>query len=893
MSATRLRGVRLLGGTADAPALITPDRTVSHGELAELVAARCVELGTERQLMFLTMSAHIEPIVTYLAALEAGHPVLLLAPGAPDHTAELIARFDPDVIAAGATDEFELRWRHTTPRHNLHPDLAMLATTSGSSGRPKLVRLSQLNVESNAHAIAEYLSLTATDRAITALPLHYCYGLSVLNSHLASGASVVLTEASVSDERFWDLAAEHRITSLAGVPYTFDLLDAAGFWERSIPSLRYLTQAGGRLGPERVRRYAELGAERGVDLFVMYGQTEATARMAFLPPALACTAAEAIGKPIPGGCLRIDQPNENGIGEVCYSGPNVMMGYADAPADLARGREIQELRTGDLGRCRDDSLFEIVGRASRFSKVHGVRRDLDALERSALEAGVTVTLASDDTALYGFVGSDREALLAQPLLCRLASLPPHAVRCFALDELPRTAAGKIDYPAMVRYAHEIDHLNQMDGPAAAAADHTAAAIRTRYAAILGRASVTDDDSFTSLGGDSLSYVEASLQLEAVLGPGRRPADWPTRSIHQLAELARPANATSGRQADVDANQHLDLTAGREPEASGVRRLLSRPRTATSASASRPTWVHLESSIVIRTLAIVLITGTHAGAFMLQGGAHTLLVVAGFNLARFGLTDVGDRARRMFGSVARIAIPSVVLIALFSALGAGYDLRTMLLVQSFAPDIATFNTQSRFWFIEVLVWSSLAIATLVAVGAISRLERRGPLRFAWAVFGVALLARVVSEQVMVEPSNRMAVLGAVWFIALGWVIAKSQTRLQRAAASVATVVTVWGFFDNPQRELIVICLVLVLTWVPTIPVPGAFRGAIVRVITVIANASLFIYLLNFQVLLAFGPDIRWLKAVVMIAAGVAAWQGYTWLLGVLRRHRRTGDCVDNR
>ncbi|HEU5223847.1 MAG TPA: AMP-binding protein [Candidatus Lumbricidophila sp.] len=874
MPATTVRGVRLLAGEADAPALIAPDRSVSYGELAALVTARIAELGTERRLVFLTMSAHIEPIVTYLAALEAGHPVLLLAPGATDQADALIARFDPDVVAAGATDEFELRWHHATPRHHLHPDLAMLATTSGSSGTPKLVRLSQRNVDSNAHAIGEYLGLTAADRAITALPLHYCYGLSVLNSHLAVGASVVLTDASVSDERFWDLAAAHRITSLAGVPYTFDLLDAAGFWERSIPSLRYLTQAGGRLAPERVRRYAELGAERGVDLFVMYGQTEATARMAFLPPALACTAAGAIGQPIPGGCLRIDRPNEHGVGEVCYSGPNVMMGYADAPADLARGRDIHELRTGDLGRCRDDALFEIVGRASRFAKVHGVRRDLDALERGALEAGISVTLASDDTALYGFVGSDREASLAHPVLCRLASLPPHAVRCLPLDALPRTESGKVDYPALLRYAREVDALRRGDDRPAGASDGAAAAIRTRFAAILGRANITDDDTFTSLGGDSLSYIEASVQLERVLGPGRRPADWPARSIRELAARAAPAMSTI-----YPASASLTSSM---PNVESV---------ATERPAKRPTWAHLESSIVIRTLAIILISGTHAGAFVLQGGAHTLLAVAGFNLARFGLIDGEGRARRMFGSIARIAIPAVVLIALFTALGAGYDLRTMLLVQSFAPDIATFNTQSRFWFIEVLVWSNLAIAVLIAVSAVSRLERRGPLRFAWAVFGVALLARVISEQVMLEPSNRMAVLGAAWFIALGWVIAKSQTRLQRAAASLAAVVTVWGFFDNPQREAIVIGLVLVLTWVPTIPVPGAFRGAIVKVITVIANASLFIYLLNFQVLLAFGPDIRWLKAVVMIAAGVALWLAYTRLLGWLRRHR--ADAADLR
>src|SRR5690606_5321492 len=129
---------------------------------------------------------------------------------------------------------------------------------------------------------------------------------------------------------------------------------------------------GGRLAPERVRKVAELGRARGWDLVVMYGQTEATARMAYLPPELVLVEPSAIGRPIPGGSLRIDQPDATGVGELVFTGPNVMLGYAETPADLARGRDVRELRTGDLGRVDEHGLLHVVGRRSRFAKLFGL-----------------------------------------------------------------------------------------------------------------------------------------------------------------------------------------------------------------------------------------------------------------------------------------------------------------------------------------------------------------------------------------------------------------------------------------------------------------------------------------------------------------------------------------
>ncbi|MDO5712781.1 MAG: AMP-binding protein, partial [Micrococcales bacterium] len=269
----------LVRGEPQDTALIIDVQHISYAELGARVDGRAEELGATRRLVFLEVSNDVESVVTYLACLQAGHPVLLAAPGDAAKHPDLFERYRPDVVQAkgGA-------WRELFPgsRHDLHPDLAVLLSTSGSTGSPRLVRLSQRNLTENAASIAEYLQLRPTDRGITTLPLNYCYGLSVLNSHLSVGAAVVLSELSVADECFWTLVEETGVMGFAGVPYTFELLEASGFADREIVSLRYLTQAGGRMEPNRVRAYAELGQRGGWDLYVMYGATEATARMAYL-----------------------------------------------------------------------------------------------------------------------------------------------------------------------------------------------------------------------------------------------------------------------------------------------------------------------------------------------------------------------------------------------------------------------------------------------------------------------------------------------------------------------------------------------------------------------------------------------------------------------------------
>src|SRR5215207_4867976 len=340
----------------DRPALVDSDdtsRTLTHGELSSRVADAAATLppaATGRRLVQVPLTAEVDVIVGYLAVLLAGH-VALVTSGRAD---TITAHYRPD-LRLRRDGRFDTVSRH--PQHLLHPDLALLLSTSGSTGSPKLVRLSHDNVASNAESIAEYLSISAADRSATTMPMFYCYGLSVINSHLLRGAGLVLTDLSVVDPCFWELFRRHEATAFAAVPYTFELLERVGFADMELPKLRYVTQAGGRLAPADVQRYSELGQRRGWDLFVMYGQTEATARMAYLPPRLAADNPGTIGMAVPGGSFRIDPVPGLEHGELVYSGPNVMLGYAEHPEDLAAGRTVGELRTGDLARKHPNGLY--------------------------------------------------------------------------------------------------------------------------------------------------------------------------------------------------------------------------------------------------------------------------------------------------------------------------------------------------------------------------------------------------------------------------------------------------------------------------------------------------------------------------------------------------------
>jgi acyl-CoA synthetase (AMP-forming)/AMP-acid ligase II len=807
-------------------ALHTATGTVSHAELAGRAAELAGDvLGPTRRLVLIEGTNTPESVTAYLAALQHGHVALLVPHDRPAQLRQMVDAYDPDVVLCQGDDGWLADQRRRGTAHDLHPDLALLLSTSGSTGSPKLVRLSHDNLRANAASIASYLRLTPEDRAATSLPLHYCYGLSVVNSHLLTGAGLVLTEDSVVDECFWQRFESAGATSIAGVPYTFDLLDHSGFAERDLPTLRYVTQAGGRLGPDRVRAWAELGQQRGWEFVVMYGQTEATARMAYLPAELAASRPEAIGVAIPGGFLRLEPVAEAGpgVGELVYEGPNVMLGYAESPADLSEGRTVDALRTGDLARI-SDGLVEIVGRRSRHAKVFGLRLDLDRIE-SAVTARVPhaeVRCLAVDDVLHAFTTRRRSSTRVRAELSEVCGLPTSAVRVHTVAELPRTATGKPDHAALERQARLLatPPAREADDP-----DPTATSLRDEFALVLGRPDAAVSDSFVSLGGDSLSYVELATRLGRRLD--RLPPGWHTRTI---AELAAPSPTDTPSR----------------------RRRLGRP---------------MDTTVALRALCILLIVGTHANVFTLVGGAHLLLAVAGYNFARFQLADVPRTARIRNGLVAaaQVVVPSALFIGAVAVITGDYDLPTALFANGLLGS-DTWTLDWQFWFLEALVWTSLGAVALMAVPALDRLERRTPFAFAGVLLLATLALRFAWTGVEAGATERYTPGVVLWCFVLGWVAARARTVRQRVAALVAAAGAYAGFFGDLEREVLIVAGVAALLWLPTVRVPRLLAPAV----TALAGASLFVYLTHWQVYPHLEMDYPVLALLASLAVGVAYW-----------------------
>ncbi|MGW7286111.1 AMP-binding protein [Streptomyces sp. NPDC054847] len=829
-----------LAAHGEATAVITADGRISYAQLADRVAVMARRLGSRRRLVMLVGANALDALVIHLAALAAGHP-LLLAPGGHDEAVKsLIDAYDPDVVAHPEGSAWVLDERRPASVHDLHTDLALLLSTSGSTGSSKLVRLSHENLQANAESIADYLGIRDTDRAATTLPLHYCYGLSVVHSHLLRGAGLILTDLSVADTCFWELFRTHRGTTLAGVPYTFDLLDRVGFASMELPHLRYITQAGGRLTPDRVKRYAAMGRSAGWELFVMYGQTEATARMAYLPPHLAETHPAAAGIPIPGGSFRLrplpDQPEEN-TGELVYTGPNVMLGYAHTPEDLRLGRTVHELHTGDTARRTTEGLYEITGRLSRFTKILGLRIDPQQIEAMLARDGVTALCTGDDEALsVAAVGTDTStARRIRTLVADECGLPARAVHVHIVADLPRLPTGKPDYRAVRALSH----------PAAAARTEGTLPRGDRpedlcrlYAEVLDRTDVTANCSFVSLGGDSLSYVEMSLHLEERLG--HLPDHWHTTRIKDL-------------------------------RASGPSDRPSRTR-------------RLETSVALRALAIFCIVGSHIHVFGVKGGAHVLLAVAGYNFARFHLTtaDRRVRVRRIWTSITRVALPSMTWIGFVLLLNDDYTLANLFLLDSvFGPE--DLKTGMHFWFIEALVYILIAVVALICLPVADRVERRFPYALPMSLAALGLLTRydLVGLPHRTEMPDAVTVF---WLFALGWAAAKADNVRRRLLVTAAALATVPGFFPgDPGREAIILAGFLLLVWVPTLP----SRERLNQLAGLLATSSLYIYLTHWQIFPLIDGFSRHLAFLAALLFGIVYAIGVSRLMKVLHALRHGG------
>ncbi len=341
----------------------------------------------------------------------------------------------------------------------LYEELGLLLTTSGSTGSPKFVRQSYTNVLNNAQSIVKYLELDSSERPITTLPMNYTYGLSIINSHLLVGATILVTEKGIMQKEFWAFFKEAEATSFGGVPYTYEMLDRLRFYRMQLPTLRTMTQAGGKILPELHEKFAKYAEEQGKKFVVMYGQCEATARMGYLPPEKAVEKKGSMGVAIPGGKFHLIDVDGKDIkdpfitGELVYEGKNVTLGYAECGEDLIKGDERNGiLETGDMAQFDEDGYYYIVGRKKRFLKIYGNRVNLDEIDRMVkTEFDIEMASAGVDDHMYIFVTDSNFSESVREFVINKTRLNPAAFKVIVIDDIPKNDAGKTLYKELSKY----------------------------------------------------------------------------------------------------------------------------------------------------------------------------------------------------------------------------------------------------------------------------------------------------------------------------------------------------------------------------------------------------------------------------------------------------------
>ena len=440
-------------------------KRITYGSLDDEVNG-IANIFSSKCLVFNLCNNEFESVVGYLAFIKSKVVPVMLDINIQDWAFEnLYHLYQPEYIWAnnkrikkdwgnpifsyGEYSLIKTIYLNSSPINN---NLAILLATSGSTGNPRLVRISYENIRSNTESIIKFLEISKDDVAITNLPINYSYGLSILNTHLNVGGAVVITNSSMLEKKFWSLVENYGVTGMGGVPYSYTILKRLNFRKMNLPSLKKLTQAGGKLSSELVKEFLEICREKEIKFYVMYGQTEATARISYVPPECLEFKSASIGVEIPGGTLEILYDKDiagveaDQIGELIYKGPNVSMGYADARTDLGRGNENNGvLSTGDLAKVDADGFYYICGRKTRFIKIYGVRTNLDDIEMHLNSNNFECACVGGEDSLEIYTPQADKIELIKEHVVNSFGFRSQIIKVKVVSCIPRNLAGKVLY----------------------------------------------------------------------------------------------------------------------------------------------------------------------------------------------------------------------------------------------------------------------------------------------------------------------------------------------------------------------------------------------------------------------------------------------------------------
>jgi len=416
----------------DGIAVIHDGRAVTFREL-KTIGERLLAGCAPRSVRFIKATSTPETVALFAACLNHGVIPLMLPEKIEDG---LFARLKS--VYEGAVT---------------HPDLALLLSTSGSTGSPKLVRTSYANWEADCRYAAEDHRLTPGDRFLVPLPLCYAFGVQVMGACLQTGATLVLSSKTVMDPGFGDVMASSKATHFVGVPYMYEMLDRLDYFARPFPELRNLSISGGALGPALRRKYALWARENGKVFCEIYGQTETLAYMAKLETNAHPERIGSIGQASSAGHFTLESD-----GGLVYHGPIVAMGYAYEAADLAKGDEWHGVRaTGDLAEIDAEGYVTLTGRASRFIKVFGNRvglQDVENIVKDAFPKMSTAAVGRDNRLMVFITDAPRREEVARHLV-NVLHFNASVLEVRVLDAIPLNANGKTDYPALEKQLTEV------------------------------------------------------------------------------------------------------------------------------------------------------------------------------------------------------------------------------------------------------------------------------------------------------------------------------------------------------------------------------------------------------------------------------------------------------
>ena len=320
----------------------------------------------------------------------------------------------------------------------IHKNIALLLSTSGSTGSKKFVKLSFNNILDNTKNICKYLKLTKSDSTITTMSPAYSYGLSIINSHLLKNAKIVLTKKKIVEKKFWEIFKKNNITNFNGVPFIYEVLIKLGLDVFNTKSLKFFTSAGGMIDNHKLEKIIEFCEKKNFLFFSMYGQTEASPRISYIEYPKNKKKLGSIGKPIPGGKLSLKKK------ELIYKGKNIFCGYAENNQDLSKIIKYKYLSTGDLG-FKKKGFYYLTGRKKRILKIFGYRISLDELENEILNSGHKCAIKGTDEKLLVFYEKKYSMKWILDYFVKQNKIPKNKIIFKNIKKIPMTSNNKINY----------------------------------------------------------------------------------------------------------------------------------------------------------------------------------------------------------------------------------------------------------------------------------------------------------------------------------------------------------------------------------------------------------------------------------------------------------------